>query len=418
MPNFSKSPQTLLNANIARSYVGLRVMQGVPLLDRDLNLCGDLIAATLRRVLRTHIGDGTGEDGAEQFKIAPTDPPSNDFTITAGGVLAGGIVTKTGGIAYSSQGLAALNPAGPTERADRVYLDIWLAEIDGSQDPHLFNADDYELETSVRIAPRWAVRVVESDSIPAPVQGHVHVPLAVILRPKGTSNIEAFMIQDNRATSLHLPGTITRVGAAEALSTDLRRALEPAFADNPFSHAYGYPEMCLTIRGRHLDIGGAEVHFYTAGAGDQAPRFKAPLLGEPSASSLTVRIPHGITGLCEIAITAGLGQIVAPVPFKVYGPPRFAAKGPHIAPREQVAAGDAVTLYGEFFDSPDMVVDLRHAVYSSLYPATIIGGTATSTSIKIVAPDLRGPYFVRIHTPASDKPAISQETLHIGGIDP
>ena len=48
MSDFSRSPLELLQVSLQKGYVGLHVEQGVPILDRDLNLQHDLLAATAR----------------------------------------------------------------------------------------------------------------------------------------------------------------------------------------------------------------------------------------------------------------------------------------------------------------------------------------------------------------------------------
>ena len=51
MSDYSTSPQDVLLANQQKGYVGLHIEQGVPLLDRDLNLLHDLISATMRSLI-------------------------------------------------------------------------------------------------------------------------------------------------------------------------------------------------------------------------------------------------------------------------------------------------------------------------------------------------------------------------------
>ena len=59
------SPLDLLVASQGKGYVGLHIEQGVPLLDRDLNLLHDLVAASVRSVITRYIGNGiaAGTDG-------------------------------------------------------------------------------------------------------------------------------------------------------------------------------------------------------------------------------------------------------------------------------------------------------------------------------------------------------------------
>ena len=83
MSDYSRSPLDLLVANQQKGYVGLHIEQGVPLLDRDLNLLHDLITATVRAVITRYIGNGIPA-GADGFAIqALPAPPQNsqDFRI-------------------------------------------------------------------------------------------------------------------------------------------------------------------------------------------------------------------------------------------------------------------------------------------------------------------------------------------------
>src|ERR1039458_6358120 len=58
MSDYSTSPQEVLLANQQKGYVGLHIEQGVPLLDRDLNLLHDLISATIRSLIANYVGNG------------------------------------------------------------------------------------------------------------------------------------------------------------------------------------------------------------------------------------------------------------------------------------------------------------------------------------------------------------------------
>ena len=58
MGNFSRDPFDELRRSREQGYVGLHVEQGVPLLDRDLNLLADLVSSTVREILARHLGSG------------------------------------------------------------------------------------------------------------------------------------------------------------------------------------------------------------------------------------------------------------------------------------------------------------------------------------------------------------------------
>ena len=82
MSDFSQPPETVLAANLAKGFVGTRFMQGVPILDRDLNLLADLVAATVRSLVSRYIGDGVPFN-TKAFAIAEVNA-DNDFQISAG----------------------------------------------------------------------------------------------------------------------------------------------------------------------------------------------------------------------------------------------------------------------------------------------------------------------------------------------
>src|ERR1035441_1658807 len=76
MSDYSTSPQEVLLANQQKGYVGLHIEQGVPLLDRDLNLLHDLISATIRSLIANYVGNGVAA-GTDGFAIQPLVSPAN-----------------------------------------------------------------------------------------------------------------------------------------------------------------------------------------------------------------------------------------------------------------------------------------------------------------------------------------------------
>ena len=65
----------------AKRYVGIRLQQGVPLLDRDWNELEDIRRYEEQMLRKWYIGNGTPDDG---FRISAVDPAANDFMISAG----------------------------------------------------------------------------------------------------------------------------------------------------------------------------------------------------------------------------------------------------------------------------------------------------------------------------------------------
>jgi len=220
MGNFSTDPFRTLQRNRERGYVGLHIEQGVPLLDRDLNLLADLVSSTVREILAHHLGSGIAER-SDAFAVEAL-PAANDLRIGAppdgGACLVGGIqVTIEASLRYSAQdGVDRLTTPVDADREDLVYLDVWVEEVDASADAALANAADVAMQTSVRLRPAWRVRVMEGvRSAPAPAAGHAHCPLARLERRRGDSAIQEEMIVDLRRTGLHLGDLARRVQRIE-----------------------------------------------------------------------------------------------------------------------------------------------------------------------------------------------------------
>ena len=71
----------------ANRYVGTRMQQGVPLLDRDWNELEDIRRYEELMLRKWYIGNGTPDDG---FRISAVNPAANDFMISTGRCLVDG----------------------------------------------------------------------------------------------------------------------------------------------------------------------------------------------------------------------------------------------------------------------------------------------------------------------------------------
>jgi hypothetical protein len=222
MTDFSVDPDTVLADNLAQGYVGLRIQQGVPILDRDLNLLSDLVAATVRSVVARYVGSGVGlrpgsatPQRSDSFLVAQVgnDGADNDFVVKAGAAppgrcLVNGIeVTIDADLRYTAQGPPpppALAPPATGSRPDVVFLDAFLdTEETGTV---MENSQDVAVQTSVRLKPAWRVRVAPGATEPPPADpGHGHLPLARIVRQAGQAKITAAAITDLRAHCFGLP---------------------------------------------------------------------------------------------------------------------------------------------------------------------------------------------------------------------
>ncbi|HEY3079226.1 MAG TPA: DUF6519 domain-containing protein [Chloroflexota bacterium] len=189
----------------AKQYLGVRLQQGVPILDRDWNELEDIRRHYQRMLGKYYLGDGV-PSGVDGFKIDP--PPSaspNDFTIRAGRCLVDGYDAVNGADAlYSSQGLATL-PVPTAATKFVVYLEVWEEPVTASEDPALRNSQDINLETCLRDQLRWAVRVAEWPHTPGARASYV---LASIDRPANAPAITGPMITDLRRHHLTLADVV------------------------------------------------------------------------------------------------------------------------------------------------------------------------------------------------------------------
>jgi hypothetical protein len=228
MGNFSRS-----TFDRTKHYVGVRLQQGVPIVDADWNELEDVRKYELHTFLRWFVGNGVpeGNDGFAVFSVAE----ANDFGIRGGDGTADGAgrclvegweVANESDLRFTEQPLfndAALaaewgvDPVQPlttpgSNRQDLVYLDVWEREVDSSEDfGHLVNPA-IGVETSVRLRREWAVRVVEgTNAVPAAPEGHFFYPLAVLARTGGNASIPPNSIQDRRRTGINLAAIDARV---------------------------------------------------------------------------------------------------------------------------------------------------------------------------------------------------------------
>ena len=333
MGNFSKTPNTVLQASLNKNYVGVYIEQGVPVLDRDLNLMQDLITRTLRSVLSRFIGDCV-TSGSAGFAIQalPDALSSNNFRILAGSALVNGIdVTNAANLNYTDQpGVPALTtpqaglplpdtsiaqspqPAATfaalpvpenTTRTDSVYLDVSLAEVSGTQDADLLNSGDVGLQTSVRQKVVSVVRVAEgSISTPLPAAGHTHFPLARLVRVIGEPRIQAGMITDLRKQ-------IFSLGQVDEF---LRILITPTFAATPnqFNPKLGAAGTNVTLFGNNFNIGAVSVRFGNT---------LANIVGTPTATQILATVPTMPTGQVRITVQTGGGSVTSIDNFSVGG---------------------------------------------------------------------------------------------------
>ena len=156
MGNFSRNTFDRL-----KHYVGVRLQQGVPLIDADWNEQEDIRKFELQAFLKWFAGNGvpSGNDG---FRILAAAGTTNNFDIKGGNgtALGAGRILVEGMDAmlestmrYSNQplynnptlaakwGVAVITPLTTPggAREDLVYIDVWEREVDSSEDGNLIN---------------------------------------------------------------------------------------------------------------------------------------------------------------------------------------------------------------------------------------------------------------------------------------
>ena len=233
--NFSNNGQDTFDP--IKHYIGIRLQQGVPLLDRDWNELED-IRRYFERMLRLHyIGQGVPD--VEGFRIyASPFPASDDFMIGAGRCMVNGYdVCNEEPVLYSEQrawdetsalyteqrsalALPALPPGGEDKLT--VYLQVAVELWDSTDDPDLLNSQDINLETCVRVKLKWRVRVAQYPDQP-PADAYA---LAVITRPVGTESITDEMIEDVRRTNLSLAEVVDDTGYLKSRVATLEERID------------------------------------------------------------------------------------------------------------------------------------------------------------------------------------------------
>jgi IPT/TIG domain len=384
MSDYSKSPLDVLVANQLKGYVGLHLEQGVPILDRDLNLLHDLINATVRSVFTRYIGNGSAS-GADGFAIqALAVPAPQDFVIAAGAggpgtCLVGGIeVTIPANTTYKAQaGVPALTPptvAQPDPRTDIVYLDVSVTEIDSTIDSDLNNSTDVGMETSVRLKPVWVALVAEGIAVPATPAGHAYYPIAQFARPRGSDTISAAMITDLRQSHLTMSAIERRLASVEKL------LLLPGFVPPPneFNPKFGTPGTQVTLFGNNLSLGAVSVLFGAT---------QATLAAPPTPSQIIVNVPAMAavpSPGAKITVQTAGGSVTSISGFIVMQPPApgFAASPNQFNPKFG-PVGTQVTLAGTNFNI---------APVSVLFGSTAgtIVGTPTASQIVVNSPAVPG----------------------------
>lgn len=257
MSRHSNDPSTSLREARAAGYTAARIAQGVPVLDRDLNLLGELAAQSVREVLCRYLGDGLVSDPGA-FEVRATRHRTG---VELGGpgwaVVAGMEVSLDATRALDT--FIAVNPDSelPVETDTTAlwyWLEVWLVEVDEKQDPALANPEDVGLLTSTRWRPTWTIRKTNSSAAPSLEAGHRALALACVRRT-GT-NIQ---VEDLRPVGL----TLGQSGAAIGRLTLRNAKQEPRVrldaAAGAVSLSEGSADLKLSASGVEVEAGGFSV---------------------------------------------------------------------------------------------------------------------------------------------------------------
>ncbi|MBD2896967.1 hypothetical protein amrb99_59200 [Actinomadura sp. RB99] len=249
-----------------RRYVRVRLQQGVPIVDADVNEREDIAKFELRAFLKWFVGDGVPE-GNDGFRIAGTGT-ADDFEIRAGvtgavdplrrigrclvdglDVMIERTLTFTGQRLHASHGAAAdaeavrlgvpkitALPGGPGPVL--VFLDVWERLVTPAENPDLV-LGALGTESCARIKREWAVRARTGTAPPVQgdpdyVSGHSYASLAAIARRAGDPAVRPGDVTDLRRRRLLVPPATL---------------IEDVFGTAPEDYAAGRSRPPISLRG-------------------------------------------------------------------------------------------------------------------------------------------------------------------------
>lgn len=205
MANFSNGGVDTFDP--ANDYIGIRLQQGVPLLDRDWNELEDIRRNIERMLGRHYIGDGAPDTLG--FRVRALDPPAaNDVVIEAGRCMVDGLdLSNRTPVAFSEQGEGVTLPApGAGDQVLVLYLEPRLDRVGSDAIPALGNPQDLGIETCVRDRLSWSVQAVEHPAVPPPGT----YPIATISRPADIERVEDEHIVDLRRSEMSVAANLER----------------------------------------------------------------------------------------------------------------------------------------------------------------------------------------------------------------
>ncbi len=222
-----------------RRYVGVRLQQGVPIVDADWNELDDFHKFEVQAFLKWFVGNGLPE-GGNGFRIDGTGL-DKDFFIRAGITGAADGLSNVGrclvngldviiaaDIQFTGQALYEKNNPSPTLLAQSsgggailafdsltpssqvvVYLDVWERLVTPAEDPRLV-LPDLGTESCARLKREWVVRIRNGSTAPVPNDpeykpGHNYYALATIARRTTETHVNPGDVTDRRERRLLIP---------------------------------------------------------------------------------------------------------------------------------------------------------------------------------------------------------------------
>ena len=186
--NYSNDKNDTFDEN--KDYLGVRMQQGVPLLDRDWNELEDIRRYQDMMLRKNYICDGTPDNGFMISKV----PDIEDFKISKGRYLVGGIeAVNRKDITYKGQTEVTVLETPGAERTDLVYIELTVEEVQGPK-----NEKDIDMQTCLRHKVHWTVKVREnSRELPEPEPFKWRASIALLKRNGGSLEIEDLRFINN-----------------------------------------------------------------------------------------------------------------------------------------------------------------------------------------------------------------------------
>jgi hypothetical protein len=399
-----------------KTRCNVRLQQGVPIVDADVNELDDIRKYELRAYLKWFVGDGI-PTGSDAFRIDAINPAVvDDFIIRVGlaapappgttnydqalrfagrAIVDGLDVIIPADINYKAQplfsaaahGLPQIAPMPSAAGPMAVCLDVWERLVTSQEDPSLVLIG-IGTESCARMKREWCVRTRSSSATPQPgdadfISGHSYYLLAVINRTLQGGNpapIQPTDVQDSRHVKLSLASLENRLALLEQL------LLTPKFAPSPnqFNPKLGAPGVVVSLFGANLNLGKPTVQFGATAA---------KLTGNQTSNQLNVVVPFMPAGNVPITISAAGGTIVSTDQFNVLAlVPTFNPSPNQFNPKLG-PAGTNVQLFGSNFTLQGNATP--NVKFGST--AANVVGTPTDVQIVVAVPAMAaGPVAISV----------------------